>query len=51
MVLEDGAELWITIHPSYLLRLGEDARETEEQRFAADLGRAAARLRELAPGV
>lgn len=35
--LEDGSELWITTHPSYLLRLGEGAREAEEARFASDL--------------
>lgn len=49
IMLEDEAELWITTHPSYLLRLKDDARELEEQRFAADLGRLAARLRDLAP--
>ena len=35
--LDDGAMLWITTHPSYLLRLGEAGRVAEEQRFAADL--------------
>lgn len=49
IMLEDEAELWITTHPPYLLRLKDDARELEEQRFAADLGRLAARLRDLAP--
>ena len=45
--LEDGAELWITVHPSYLLRLRDDAREAEEARFAEDLRRVAGRLAEM----
>jgi DNA polymerase len=44
----DGSELWITAHPSYLLRLDHDARAGEEARFAADLSAVAARLAELA---
>ena len=47
-VLEDGTELWITTHPSYLLRLQDDARAGEEKRFADDLRAVAARLVELA---
>jgi DNA polymerase len=46
--LEDGAELWITTHPSYLLRLQDEGRAVEEQRFAADLRAVAGRLGELA---
>ena len=46
--LEDGAELWITTHPSYLLRLQDDGRAAEEQRFSADLRAVAGRLAELA---
>ncbi|BEV00713.1 UdgX family uracil-DNA binding protein [Novosphingobium olei] len=46
-VLEDGTELWLTTHPSYLLRLQDDARAGEEQRFAEDLRAVAARLKEL----
>ncbi|QGN56231.1 UdgX family uracil-DNA binding protein [Novosphingobium sp. Gsoil 351] len=46
--LEDGTELWITTHPSYLLRLQDDARASEEQRFAEDLRAVAARLAEFA---
>ena len=42
--LDDGAELWITTHPSYLLRLEGPSREAEEARFAEDLRRVAARL-------
>ncbi|MCH7630071.1 UdgX family uracil-DNA binding protein [Novosphingobium sp.] len=44
-VLEDGAELWITTHPSYLLRLTDEARATEERRFAEDLRAVAGRVR------
>ena len=46
--LEDGAELWIAPHPSYLLRLDGEARTEQEQMFAADLRKVAARLGELA---
>ena len=46
--LDDGTELWITTHPSYLLRLQDDGRASEEARFAADLRAVAARLGELA---
>lgn len=46
--LDDGAELWITTHPSYLLRLGDGPRAAEEERFAADLRAVAARLAQLA---
>lgn len=47
--LGHGAELWITTHPSYLLRLHDQGREAEEARFAADLAAVARRLAELAP--
>ena len=46
--LDDGTELWITTHPSYLLRLQDDARAVEEKRFADDLRSVAARLADLA---
>lgn len=46
--LDDGSELWITAHPSYLLRLDGPAREEQERLFASDLAKVAARLRELA---
>ena len=46
--LEGGAELWITTHPSYLLRLQDEVRAAEEKRFAADLRAVAGRLAELA---
>ena len=48
--LEDGSELWITTHPSYLLRLEDSARAAEEARFAKDLASVAERLSELAQG-
>ena len=44
MPLDDGSELWITTHPSYLLRLPEDSRAAEEERFAADLRAVAVRV-------
>ncbi|MBC2668547.1 UdgX family uracil-DNA binding protein [Novosphingobium piscinae] len=45
LALDDGSELWITTHPSYLLRLPEESRAAEEQRFAADLRAVAQRLK------
>ena len=45
--LEGGAELWVTAHPSYLLRLDGDAREQQSQLFAADLSAVRERLLEL----
>jgi uracil-DNA glycosylase len=35
--LPDGTTVWLTAHPSYLLRLDGDAREREHDRFAHDL--------------
>lgn len=48
LALEDGSELWITTHPSYLLRLDGEAKAAEEEKFAADLRKVAARLAEVA---
>lgn len=46
--LEDGAEGWVTVHPSYLLRLPDESRRAEEQaRFIADLAMIGDRLRAL----
>lgn len=45
--LEDGSELWVTVHPSYLLRLEGDAQAEQERLFARDLAQVAARLAEL----
>ena len=42
--LEDGSELWITAHPSYLLRLDGDASEAQEELFARDLAAVRGRL-------
>ena len=42
---DGGGEAWITVHPSYLLRLpDETAREEEYARFVLDLRMAAARV-------
>jgi len=39
--LEDGGECWVTVHPSYLLRLpDETAKEREYARFVEDLSTA-----------
>ena len=46
--LEDGSELWVTVHPSYLLRLDGPAREAQARLFDADLAAVKARLREVA---
>jgi len=46
--LEDGAELWITAHPSYLLRLEGAARAQQAARFAADLAMVRERLTAIA---
>ncbi len=46
LALDGGGELWLTTHPAYLLRLEGAARDAEEARFAADLHRVAARLRD-----
>lgn len=46
--LEDGRELWITAHPSYLLRLKDEPKEQQERLFRADLAAVAERLAELA---
>lgn len=46
--LEDGSELWVTAHPSYLLRLRDEAKVEQERMFQADLAAVAERLTELA---
>lgn len=45
--LDDGSELWVTAHPSYLLRLDGAAQEEQSRLFAADLAAVKARLEEL----
>jgi DNA polymerase len=47
LALDDGAELWVTIHPSYLLRLEGAARAEQARRFAADLALVRERLEAL----
>ncbi|MGB3472224.1 MAG: UdgX family uracil-DNA binding protein [Erythrobacter sp.] len=47
IALEDGSELWVTAHPSYLLRLDGDAREEQAAKFASDLAAVKLRLAEL----
>ncbi len=46
-VLEDGSELWVTAHPSYLLRLEGEAKAKQEHLFDADLAAVSRRLEEL----
>lgn len=46
--LDDGSELWVTAHPSYLLRLDGEAREKQAALFDADLAAVRERLAELA---
>ena len=48
IMLDDGAELWVTVHPSYLLRLDGEAQAQQAALFAADLARVRERLAELA---
>jgi DNA polymerase len=47
IVLDDGAELWVTVHPSYLLRLDGEAREAQAALFTADLAAVQARLADI----
>ncbi len=46
--LDNGCELWITAHPSYLLRLDGEGRDTQTRLFDADLAAVRKRLSELA---
>jgi DNA polymerase len=46
--LDDGSELWVTAHPSYLLRLSDEKKVEQERLFRADLAAVAERLAELA---
>ncbi len=49
MTLADGGEAWITVHPSFLLRIPEPDRKAEEYaRFVADLKLIGERVAELA---
>lgn len=50
IALADGAEAWVTVHPSYLLRLPDPDRQAEERaRFVADLKVVAGRVNALVP--
>lgn len=44
IMLDDGAELWVTVHPSYLLRLDGAARDEQAALFANDLALVRERL-------
>ena len=48
IALEDGSELWVTAHPSYLLRLDGPAREEQVRLFDADLAAVKERLGDMA---
>jgi DNA polymerase len=49
VTLADGGECWITVHPSFLLRIPEEDRKRAEKRlFLRDLKRIKARAEELA---
>ncbi|MBA2466475.1 MAG: UdgX family uracil-DNA binding protein, partial [Sphingomonas sp.] len=50
LTLADGGECWVTVHPSFLLRIPERDRRAEERaKFVDDLKRIKARTAELAP--
>ena len=49
LTLADGGECWVTIHPSFLLRIREEAdRRAERKRFVDDLKRIRDRAKKLA---
>jgi DNA polymerase len=49
IMLEDGAECWVTVHPSFLLRIPDKDRKLHEKKlFLHDLKRIKARAAELA---
>ena len=43
----DGGETWVTVHPSFLLRVRDD-KEAEYARFVEDLARIGERAKTLA---
>jgi uracil-DNA glycosylase family 4 len=48
VTLESGGECWVTVHPSFLLRIPEEDRRREEKRlFLRDLKRIKERAEEL----
>lgn len=49
LTLVDGSECWVTVHPSFLLRMPDrDRRHEERERFVDDLMRISKRAEELA---
>jgi len=49
LTLDDGSEVWVTVHPSYLLRMPDPERKrAERQLFVRDLKRIRERAAELA---
>ena len=49
LTLADGSECWVTVHPSFLLRMPDpEARRTERARFVDDLKRIRERAEKLA---
>jgi len=49
LTLDDGSECWVTVHPSFLLRIPEEDRRREERAlFVRDLKRIKVRAAELA---
>ena len=49
LTLADGSECWVTVHPSFLLRIPDpDSRREERARFVEDLKRINARAEKLA---
>ncbi len=49
LTLADGSECWVTVHPSFLLRLpDEKARRSEREKFVDDLKRIRDRAKKLA---
>ena len=47
--MDDGSELWVTAHPSYLLRLKDEMKLQQQRMFQADIAAVAERLAELSP--
>ncbi len=48
LTLDDGSECWVTVHPSFLLRIPErDRRQEERAKFVRDLKRIKARAEKL----
>ncbi len=49
LMLADGSECWVTVHPSFLLRIPDpDARRAEREHFVRDLQRIRERVEQLA---